>query len=318
VDTLQSAGKTWVASGDRVYRGWALKLLVACLLLPAWVGASSMLVRHRREWNVGAAIGSCLRAMLAALVSLMALWSLSGLGLMPDFSDTPPTPDAVANVHVGAMLVWIAITAGAWLLARGPDWRRAPHSVSDSHADVAVAVAMGCVIGGLLLASNPYAVVLLAPALHAWLLLNSRRVHGARPVALVWSLTLIGPAIAVLVISTAFDLGAQSPWYLLELIRARALAASTLLPLAAAAGLACFVLVAGLGRTAQPALPTLRRRYAERGAVALLPSMRLPELPKRRPARPSRPPRVLSRDTSGGPSGGDRTDRPARNRLKSR
>jgi hypothetical protein len=266
VDRLQSAGKTWVASDQRVYRGWALKIFVAALLIPVWIAAVDMLIRHRRGWNLPAAIGTCARAMLAGVVSVGTLWLLGAVGLLPGASDRPPNPGALDDVRVFALLVWLLVTTGAWLVARGPDWRRqrsrARSVAGPDTPEVVVALVGLVVISVLALAVSPYSVLFAVPALHVWICVASWRVIFSRPRAIVvWSAGLVGPLFALIAIGSRSDAGLGTGWFALQLVESRTIPPMLALLLGAAAGLAGMLLVASLGKVAAPALPVLRDRF---------------------------------------------------------
>lgn len=286
VDRLGSAGRTWVASENRVYRGWALKLLVATLLLPAWLAGADLLVRHRRGWNVIASVGTVARAMLAGIWSVGMLWVLTGVGLFPRTSDRPPNPGAIESVHWIGALVWIVLTVGGWLLSRGPDWRRQaqrrPIGGPDS-GDVTLALLTLVGLSALALAINPYAVLFAAPALHAWLLLGSRHA-STPPVRLaVWGAGLLGPLLAVLTVGTRSDVGAGSARYALQLVQTRTVPPMLGLIIGAGTAVSVLLLVAALGRVAYPALPAVRRTLL--GAVEAIASLSVPSAARRRAAR---------------------------------
>jgi hypothetical protein len=73
------------------------------------------------------------------------------------------------------------------------------------------------VVSLLVLATNPFALIFLLPALHAWLWLPNLR-NGRPPArAVVLALGLAGPVVLVLSFAVRFGLGFDAPWYLLEL-----------------------------------------------------------------------------------------------------
>jgi hypothetical protein len=264
VDRLQSAGKTWVASSQRVYRGWALKILVAALLIPAWVATVDLLVRHRRGWNLLAAIGSVARVMLAGMTAVVAAWLLGAVGLLPQTGDRPPNPGTLDDVHWIGVALWLSICVGAWLLARGPDWRRQRYQAravgSADTPELVLGLVALIVVSVLALAVSPFAVLFAAPALPTWLLLASRRIYSRRAVVAVWSLGFVGPVAALFVAGARADTGLGSLWYALSLLQTQTVPPLLALLIGAGAGLSGMLLVAALGLVAHPALPTLRAR----------------------------------------------------------
>lgn len=299
LDQVQTAGKTWVASERRVYRGWALKIFVASLLVPVWVVAIDLVVRRRRTWNLFAIVGTTCRAMLAGMTSVVALWLLGAIGLLARTEDRPPNPGAFDDLRWLGLFVWVAITVGAWLLARGPDWRRARlHGSSDAdNGDIVVGLLALVLIGALTLAINPFTVLFLIPTLHAWPMLVSTRVWSRRTRALVWSVGLVGPLLALATIGSRGDTGAGAVTYALHLVQTRSIPPLLGLLLGAAGGLVVLSLLAALGRVGSPALPHLRRLAREfeepralvRTIVRLVPRpqrmrLQLPRVARRGPA----------------------------------
>ena len=258
VDALQSAGKTYVISGDRVYRGWALKILIATMLVPFWVVAVDLLVRMRHHWQLASALGSAARAMLAGVWALASLWLLGAIGLLPSTSDRPPAPDTLVDIPLFGLGLWLTLVAAGWILARGPDWRRAGIVGRDHAVGVLCLLVLG-VLSALALSLNPYTVLFVLPALHAWLWLSSLRVQGTAQVVAIWCTGLVGLAVGCLAVGAALDLGAKAPWYWLALVLTRTLPPSLALLAACGAGLGALTLVAALGNVGNPALPRLRR-----------------------------------------------------------
>lgn len=257
VDTLESAGKTYVATPQRVYRGWALKILIATMLVPFWVAAVDMLVRMRHRWNMLAATGPVARAMIGGIVAVALLWALGGIGAFPASTDRPPSPDAVGGAPLLALALWLLLSAAAWLLARAPDWRRAAVRGRD-HAVLVVAMLTLGVLGALALSVNPYAVLFALPALHAWLWLSSRHVAGTPAIVGVWLIGLVGPIAIALLVAATFDLGVRTPWYLIELVQTRTVTPALALLAACGGGIGILVLLAALGAVGSPALPRIR------------------------------------------------------------
>lgn len=282
LDQLQSAGKTWVASERRVYRGWALKIFVAALLIPVWICAVDMLVRHRRGWNLAAAIGTCARAMLAGIAAVALLWMFGGVGLFPSSGDRPPNPGALDDVQVFALVLWSLLATGCWLVARGPDWRRQrrrTRSVAGPDTPEVVVALVGLVMLSVLaLAVSPYAVLFAAPALHVWLCLPSWRVIFSRQRSMaVWAAGLLGPVLALVAIGSRSDAGLGTGWFALQLVQTRTIPPMLALLLGSSAGLAGMLLVASIARVSFPALPVLSARFVslrdgEIGASDLVPA----------------------------------------------
>ncbi|MCW2950112.1 MAG: hypothetical protein JWN41_1125 [Thermoleophilia bacterium] len=262
LDQLQSAGKTWVATSSRVYRGWALKLLIASLLVPVWVLVVDMMVRHRAGWNLPAAAGTIARAMIAGMWSVASLWLLTAIGLFPAAVDRPPNPSSFGDLRVAGVLCWALLTTGGWLVARGPDWRRRRNAprlqmLDRDYAELVSGLLTLVVLAALALAVSPFAVLFWAPMLHGWLWLCSRHVHSSRARLGAWLAGFGGVLVALSVLATRADVGFGSLRFAGHLLQTRSLPPVLALIVGAAAGIAALMLVAVYGRVARPALPHL-------------------------------------------------------------
>ena len=342
VDQLQSAGRTWIATDRRVYRGWALKIFVAALLVPVWIAAVDMLVRHRRGWNLAATLGTCVRAMLAGMSAVVALWLFGAIGVMPGSTDRPPNPGRLDDVAMLALIAWGIVAVGAWLLARGPDWRRQRAATGPAIAlgpdtpELVVGFLLLVVASVLALAVSPYTVLFAVPALHVWMCMASWRVvFDAKRSAALWAAGLVGPVLAVFALAARAETGAGSLWYGLQLLQTRTVPPMLGLLMGASGGLVALLLVASLGRVAHPALPGLRATAASlldgdvaavagtsahahlRALVALLRVPQTPTGPRRRAEREARAPRA-SRTPADGPRNAAERERERQERARSR
>jgi hypothetical protein len=70
----------------------------------------------------------------------------------------------------------------------------------------------------VVVATNPFSLIYLLPSLYAWLWLP--QTHAAHPIVRFTLLAIgfTGPLILTLSFSTRFDLGLETPWYLLSLV----------------------------------------------------------------------------------------------------
>jgi hypothetical protein len=73
------------------------------------------------------------------------------------------------------------------------------------------------VVGLLVAATNPYALIFLLPCLHIWLWLPQVQARPRPLRALVLLLGLAGPAYLVWVFATTYGLGWDAPWYIAQL-----------------------------------------------------------------------------------------------------
>jgi hypothetical protein len=84
-------------------------------------------------------------------------------------------------------------------------------------------------VGLLVVATNPYALILVLPSLHAWLWLPQVRSRPAWLRATVFALGFVGPFALVLAFASRYALGLDAPWYLAELVALHYVALPTVL-----------------------------------------------------------------------------------------
>jgi hypothetical protein len=165
---------TYVTAVSQVMPGGILSLLALTLLLPAVVGSVDAFARARRRhhpvgaWLRWVGIGATPFVAGLALAELLAL-----VGATPE---PPPAPAAPADYPLDAgavveLAVIAAVIALLWfalrvLLVRG---QAALSNAGDPGAGCAVALVLsGAAL--ILWAVNPYAALLLVPAVHLWIL----------------------------------------------------------------------------------------------------------------------------------------------------
>ena len=116
-----------------------------------------------------------------------------------------------------ALALFSCILAVAWLFARDRLLPRRPVGDEDVLAGQIGALLALAVTSLVLVAMNPYSVLLVLPSLHAWIWLPQMR---SRTVALQSALLAAGFAGPLLLLGSfafRFDLGLDAPWYLAEL-----------------------------------------------------------------------------------------------------
>ena len=213
----------YVVFGRQLLPEWALALLALSLLVPVIVTAVDAFARARRR---GRPVMRWARWALANgmpfLLVLVVAWVFELLGWLPasasealapatrpSFSESAPALVALSLLFT---LAWLALRPRLAGFARGPDQGEGPEA----------AVALSLVLAGLLLAlwaGNPFAALLMIPALHLCLLTalpqgpNRRLLVSAAVVA-----ALLLPAVVLLYYGARFDLGADPTRYLLLLV----------------------------------------------------------------------------------------------------
>ena len=172
--TPEHGPTTYVTAVSQVMPGWVLAFLSFTLIVPALVASVDAFARARRRrepvsaWLSWVGAGALPFAIGLGLAHLLVL-----AGATPDPPDAPVAPalyplDVPALAVLAGVLVVIAL---AWFVLRRLAVRARP-GLGDASAPGA-AVAVSLVLSVALLALwtvNPYSALLLAPALHLWLL----------------------------------------------------------------------------------------------------------------------------------------------------
>jgi hypothetical protein len=182
---------SYVTVAGNLLPSWAIALVGLSLILPAMVASIDAFARARRRREP---IGRFARWVLAAVLSLVAGLVLAKLmvvvGIVASPPESPVAPD-LRPLHGGdivAMGVVAAAIVVAWALGRrlavGGGKRRL--DIAAPGAGCAVALALSCVTLAIWFI-NPFAALMLLPALHLWLLAAMARIpeRGPLPAVLV-------------------------------------------------------------------------------------------------------------------------------------
>jgi hypothetical protein len=215
--TLAQGPSSYLFLGQRLIRGWAIELVLILMLLPFIVAAVDLFARCRRRHIP---ISPALRSYRSRLV----YWALGGLvfllfssaGFLGNTGGRPAPLDDV-RWPVGALLVLALLGVASWLVVRDRLRPRRPVDAEEELAGHTAALLALAVVGLLVSATNPYALVFLLPCLHFWLWLPQvqARTRAVRAVVLV--VGLAGPAYLVWRFATRFGLGWDAPWYIAQL-----------------------------------------------------------------------------------------------------
>jgi hypothetical protein len=170
---------------------WAIRLLIAALLLPPLLVTVDGLARARRRH---APVGRWVAWQAAAALALLAAFAFTRLlGLTGLISAAPGAPvppgsiplDGPAKVAVAAIALALVL---AWLVLR-PVVARAlggGRSGGEPRAGPAIAVLLVlCGLAAVVWLDNPYAAAVLVPATHAWLVLAAPELRLRRGPALL-------------------------------------------------------------------------------------------------------------------------------------
>jgi hypothetical protein len=210
----------------KVLPGWAVRLLVGTLLLAPVLTAVDGFARARRRrrpvvpwlgWVGATALPFLAAAAFAALLGVT--------GLMVATPAQPPPPGAVpfdgparvAVASVGLVLVLAWIVARALLLraARVPV---APRNAGDDGAVAALLLALSAV-AVVTWVFNPWAAMLLVPALHLWLLFGMPDLRIGRVAGVAVVVAAAAPfALVLLSLSRQLDMGLADVVWLLLLV----------------------------------------------------------------------------------------------------
>ena len=209
----------WV--GKRVVQGWAIEIVLVALLVPFLVGAVDLFAYCRRRRIALAPAARALRTRLAFWLFVgLAFEAFRALGAWPGGPPRPPNPatQVAGDWPVPTLLGLLVVLLAGWLVARHRLVPRRAIAAEEELAGHAVALLALGVLALLVVATNPFALLFLLPALHVWLWLPLLR-QAAPPVRLaVFATGFAGPLIVVGSLAWRFGLGLDAPWYLLELV----------------------------------------------------------------------------------------------------
>ena len=217
---LTQGTTSYIWGGGRIVRGWSIELLLASLLIPFLVATVDLFAHcRRRRISLGPALGA-LRSRLGFWAFLgVVFYGLGLLGAWPATAGGAPEPGspAAGNWAVLGLLIFAGIALAGWLVGRQRLVPRRVVAAEEVLAGETVALLSLGVVALLVLATNPFALIFILPALHAWLWLPTVRNSTATARALVFVVGLTGPIVLVFELAHRYGLGFDAPWYLVEL-----------------------------------------------------------------------------------------------------
>jgi hypothetical protein len=196
-------------------------LFLFALLVPYLVGVVDLFAHCRRRRIPLLPAARSLRSRLGFWLFLGLTFEVFGLlGAWPAGAPRPPSPAVATSGDwpVLALAAFGVVGLAGWLVARQrlvP--RRAVGREEQLAGTTAALLGLG-VVSLLVLATNPFALIFVLPAMHAWLWLPQVRAGKAPARAFVFALGLVGPLLVVLSLALRIGLGFDAPWYLLELV----------------------------------------------------------------------------------------------------
>ena len=215
--SLAQGPASYVFLGQRLIRGWAIEIVLVAMLMPFLAAAVDLFARcRRRRIRIAPAFRSY-RSRLGFWAWVGAVFLIFGaFGFWGTMDGHAPALSSVT--WPGSALVALVLLAGAgWIVARTrllpqreirPEERIAGHS--------AALLALG-VVGLLVAAVNPFALIFVLPSLHAWLWLPQVQNRNPAARAGVFCVGLLGPAYLVWFFATHYGLGWDAPWYVVKL-----------------------------------------------------------------------------------------------------
>jgi hypothetical protein len=182
---------TYVTVANNLLPGWAIALLAMSLILPALVASIDAFARaRRRHEHVGRSARWALGGVLAVVAGLVLakLMELAGIFASPPESPIVPELRPLHGGDVAVMAVVAGVVALSWWAAARMTLGRGDRrlDLAGPGAGSAVALILSVLIFAIWFL-NPYAALMLVPALHLWLIAAIGRVpdRGAAAPALV-------------------------------------------------------------------------------------------------------------------------------------
>ncbi len=255
----------YVVLQRKVLPAWPVRLLALALMLPVLIAAVDAFARvRRRRERVGMWLGWVAASVLPFLLAALLAIGLFRTGLIEAAPGAPVAgaaslPNAAALASVAALLVlgWI----GRSVLVRRLVFRRATSLPDPGAGGAATAVVIVLSAAALVVwVANPYASLLLIPALHLWLLAMAPETHLRRPVAAaLWALGLLPPLLVAYAYARQLGLDpVELAWMGLLLVAGGALSLWSVLVWSVALGCSAAALVVVLrahGEGSDPAAP---------------------------------------------------------------
>lgn len=205
---LTGRPNTSLRLGGRLLPEWSIALIVLALLLgPAALAADALMRLRRRHEHVRRWMLLGLLCAWPFAVSVVVLKLLAASGVL----SAPPNPVSAPALSFGVgsacavalSLAALTLSWRAWLkLHLGVDARRRGAVVPESGVAGAATLGCGCLLALIVWLIDPYAALLMLPALHIWPLAIFRE-HRPRSRASLLALVL-APALAPLALLLAF------------------------------------------------------------------------------------------------------------------
>jgi hypothetical protein len=187
---------------------WAVRLLVLALILPVAAVTLDAAARVRRRGHMLTRwLAWVLAGVAPFVIGLLALLLARASGVLSFAPAGAVAATALSGGNLTGLLVALVAVAVSffilrpvflrWLARRLPESRRRPESPAADAAAVALSAVL-CVLSVVVWSANPFAALLLIPALHLWVWLAQPEVRSRRwAVALLLALGSL-PALLIL------------------------------------------------------------------------------------------------------------------------
>jgi hypothetical protein len=215
--SLAQGPTSYVFLGQRVIQGWAIEIVLVAMLLPFLAAAVDLFARcRRRRIRIAPALRSY-RSRLSfwAFVGLIFL-VFGAVGFWGTADGRAPSLSSVTWPD-SALLALVFLIGAAWLVARTRLLPRRPIRPEERLAGYSAALLALGVVGLLVAAANPFALIFVLPSVHLWLWLPQVQTRHPALRAGVFLAGFVGPAYLAWSFATHYGLGWDAPWYLLKL-----------------------------------------------------------------------------------------------------
>src|SRR6185437_9845629 len=205
----------------RVIRGWAIQLVLIAALLPFVISTIDLFARCRRRGLPIAPALRSYRSRLAFWLWVGAIFELFALlHVWPSRAPVALDPQGPAARHwpLLGLIGLAALAAAGWAVTRARLAPRGPVAIDDELAGHTAALLALGVVGLLVVATNPYSLILVLPSLHAWLWLPQVQSRPAWVRVGILAAGFLGPLVLIGSFASRYGLGLDAPWYLAELV----------------------------------------------------------------------------------------------------
>jgi hypothetical protein len=254
--SIDPGGPPAIFLGGSQLRGRLSQYMIVLLLVPPLACILDATARcRRRKLPLAPGLAAYGWRLTTWLVAAVALWLVHLLpGNVASGVAVPPLPGESGLSRLGIVIVAGVSFAYWWLVVR----RRIAPRGSVAGVDRTVGL-VGCWLGLafaslLLCAVNPFAVVLVLPAAHAWLLVPWAARRGRRTLMAVVAAGLLGPALVLAELGLGQDLGLGAPRAVLAMAASGYISPAVTVCLAGAGAAGTQLAALAMGRYA-PARP---------------------------------------------------------------